>query len=263
MSQQSIRVTVWNEFRHEKSNATCKAIYPNGIHGAIAEHLRGQEGMIVRTATLDEPEHGLTQEVLDQTDVLTWWGHAAHAEVSDEIVERVHARVLDGMGLIVLHSGHYSKIFRSLMGTRCLLRWREADERVRMWVVKPSHPIAQGIGPYIELANEEMYGEHFDVPDPDDLIFVNWYEGGEVFRGGCTWTRGEGKVFYFSAGHETYPIYHHPDILQVITNAVRWTAFAGNSTVVPFYGAMCEPMEEISPKNYQREAIDHEAAAKG
>lgn len=263
MCERQIRVTVWNEFRHEKTNATCKKIYPDGLHEAIANHLRTEQGMTVRTATLDEPEHGLTQEALDQTDVLTWWGHAAHSAVSDEIVERVHARVLQGMGLIALHSAHMSKIFRKLMGTGCALRWREADERVRMWVVKPAHPIVEGIGPYIELPNDEMYGEHFDIPDPDDLIFVNWCEGGEVFRGGCTWTRGLGKIFYFSAGHETYPMYHNPEILQVITNAVRWTAFSGNKTVLPYHGVQCEPIEKLSEKNYEREAIDHEAAAKG
>ncbi len=263
MSNRQIRVTVWNEYRHEKTNATCKSIYPNGMHEAIAEHLRKDPSFSVRTATLDEPEHGLTQEVLDSTDVLTWWGHTAHGEVRDEIVDRVQARVLDGMGLIVLHSGHMSKIFRKLMGTTCLLRWREADEKVRIWVVKPSHPIAQGIGPYIEMPNEEMYGEHFDIPDPDDLIFVSWFEGGEVFRSGCAWSRGLGKVFYFSPGHEVYPVYHNEQILRVITNAVRWTAFNGNESVLPFHGAMCEPLEKIGEKHYEREAIDHEAARKG
>ncbi len=135
-----------------------------------------------------------------------------------------------------------------MMGTSCSLRWREADERVRMWVVKPAHPIARGIGPYIELPKDEMYGEHFDIPDPDDLIFVNWYEGGEVFRGGCAWTRGLGKIFYFSAGHETYPIFHNKEVLQVISNAVRWIAFDGNATVLPYHDANTEALEQISKK---------------
>lgn len=260
MCNSPVRVTVWNEFRHEKSNATCKSIYPEGIHGAIAGHLRKDPGFVVRTATLDEPEHGLTQEVLDQTDVLTWWGHAAHEEVSDEIVDRIQARILQGMGLIVLHSGHMSKVFRRMMATTCLLRWREADEKARIWVVKPSHPIAAGVGPYFELPNEEMYGEHFDVPDPEELIFINWFEGGEVFRSGCTWTRGLGKIFYFSAGHEVYAIYHDANVLQVISNAARWAAFAGNSSVLEFHAANPAPLEKIGEKNYEREAIDHDAA---
>ncbi len=216
-----MRVTVWNEFRHEKTDDRVRAIYPDGMHQVIADALK-QAGHQVRTATLDEPEHGLTAEVLAQTDVLTWWGHAAHREVSDAIVDRVQARVLDGMGLIVLHSGHASKIFRRLMGTSCQLRWREAGERERLWVVEPGHPIAEGLGPYFEVEHAEMYGERFDIPAPDMLVFVSWFEGGEVFRSGCCYHRGRGKVFYFRPGHETYPIYHNPDIQRVLVNAVAW-----------------------------------------
>ena len=217
----SIRVTVWNEFRHEKESAEVAAVYPEGIHGAIAAHLRSQ-GMQVRTATLDEPEHGLTQAVLAETDVLTWWGHMAHAAVLDDIVERVHARVLDGMGLIALHSAHYSKIFRKLMGTTCDLRWREAAERERIWVVEPGHPIAEGLDQYFEIPHCEMYGERFDIPAPDALVFVSWFQGGEVFRSGCCYNRNRGKIFYFRPGHETFPIFRQPEVLRVITNAVRW-----------------------------------------
>ena len=216
-------VTVWSEFRHEKRNAEIGKIYPDGIHGAIAQGLE-KEGFTVRTATLDEPEHGLTEDVLNQTDVLTWWGHMAHGEVQDEIVDRVHARVLDGMGLIVLHSGHFSKIFKKLMGTTCDLKWREADEKERMWVVEPGHPIAEGLGEYIEIPKAEMYGERFDIPAPDTLIFVSWFEGGEVFRSGCCYHRGKGKIFYFRPGHETYPIYYQAEVRRVIVNAVRWAA---------------------------------------
>ena len=257
MSGNPIRFTVWYEFRHEKTYATCKRLYPGGMHETIAAHLREQPGLTVRTATLDEPEHGLTEEVLAQTDVLTWWGHAAHQEVSDAIVDRVQARILAGMGLIVLHSGHYSKIFRRMMGTTCLLRWREAAEKERLWVVSPTHPIAAGLGPFIELPNTEMYGEHFDIPDPDELVFISWFEGGEVFRSGCCFHRGLGRIFYFRPGHEVYPIYHHPDVLKVITNAVYWAAFAGNASVKPFYGAMTEPLETLAPKDYQADAIQH------
>jgi len=219
-----IRVTVWNEFRHEKTDPKVKALYPNGIHRAIADHLNSQDGIVARTATLDEPEHGLTDEVLGETDVLIWWGHMAHDEVSDEVVRKVQARVLEGMGLIPLHSGHHSKIFRTLMGTTCNLKWREADEREVLWVTKPGHPIVQGIDDHIILEKAEMYGEHFDIPEPDELIFISSFAGGEVFRSGCTWTRGAGRIFYFRPGHESYPIFYNPEILRVITNAVRWAA---------------------------------------
>ena len=217
-----IRVTVWNEFRHEQKDEHIGSIYPNGIHGAIAEGLEQAGGFKVRTATLDEPEHGLTQEVIDNTDVFVWWGHMAHHEVNDEVVARVHQRVLDGAGLIVLHSGHFSKIFKRLMGTPCDLKWREADEKERLWVVAQGHPIVEGIGDYIELAQEEMYGEPFGIPQPDELVFVSWFQGGEVFRSGAAYYRGAGKVFYFRPGHETYPTYYNEQIRTVIANAARW-----------------------------------------
>ncbi|MBO0778190.1 MAG: ThuA domain-containing protein [Ktedonobacteraceae bacterium] len=218
-----IRVTVWNEYRHERSHESVRAIYPQGIHNTLATAL-GEKGFATRTATLDETEHGLSEDVLANTDVLIWWGHMAHGEVRDEIVERVKKRVLDGMGLIVLHSGHFSKIFRSLMGTTCDLKWREANDHERIWVVAPGHPITEGLGEYIELEHEEMYGEHFDIPAPETLVFVSWFSGGEIFRSGCCYTRGRGKIFYFRPGHETIPTYHNPTIQKVIANAVRWAA---------------------------------------
>lgn len=220
----TIRATVWNEFRHEREHDAVKAVYPDGIQTVIADYLNGQLGIKAGTATLDEPEHGLTAKVLAKTDVLLWWGHMAHHEVQDEIVTRVQQRVLDGMGLIVLHSGHFSKIFQRLMGTTCNLKWREANEKERVWVVNPGHPIAQGLPEYIELPHEEMYGEHFDIPAPDELVMVSWFEGGEIFRSGCGFYRGCGKIFYFRPGHETYPTYFNPLIRQVIANAVRWAA---------------------------------------
>ncbi len=217
------RVTVWNEFIHENRNPKVTEIYPNGIHEAIAAPLRAS-GLTVGTATLEQPLHGLTDEVLDNTDVMLWWGHLAHDKVSDEIVAKVYRRVLEGMGLIVLHSGHYSKIFTKLMGTPCSLKWREANDRERLWVVAPGHPIVDGISEHITLEAEEMYGEHFDIPQPEELVFVSWFSGGEIFRSGCTYRRGHGRVFYFRPGHETYPTYHNPEIQRVILNAVHWAA---------------------------------------
>lgn len=221
---ESIRVTVWNEYRHEREDERYAKVYPEGIHEAIAAGLRDHRDLTVGTATLDEPEHGLSQATLDATDVLLWWGHKAHGEVEDEIVARVHARVLDGMGLLVLHSGHFSKIFKRLMGTSCDLKWREAGERERLWVVDPSHPIVSGLGEYVELDQEETYGEHFDVPPPEALVLVSWFSGGEIFRSGCCYRRGAGKIFYFRPGHESHPTYFNPEIRRVLANAVRWAA---------------------------------------
>lgn len=237
-----IRVTVWNEYRHEKLSEEIARIYPDGIHGAIASSLQTQPGLEVRTATIDEPEHGLTAEVLAGTDVLTWWGHMAHQEVSDTVVDRIYERVLNGMGLIVLHSGHFSKIFRKLMGTTCNLKWREAGEKERLWVVSPGHPIAAGIGEFIEIPHAEMYGEFFDIPQPDELVFISWFQGGDVFRSGCCFHRGRGKIFYFRPGHETHPIFHQTDVLKVIANAVRWAAPVDGPA--PVFGN-AKPLEQL------------------
>ncbi|MDR2675411.1 MAG: ThuA domain-containing protein [Opitutaceae bacterium] len=256
----AIQVTVWNENRHEKKNPKVAAIYPQGIHGAIAAALSAESGLAVRTATLDEPEHGLTQAVLDGTDVLIWWGHMAHHDVRDEIVERVKKRVHAGMGLIVLHSGHYSKIFKALMGTACSLKWRESTDKERLWVVNPAHPVAAGLPGHFELPFEEMYGEPFAIPAPDELVFISWFTGGEVFRSGAAWQRGCGRVFYFRPGHETYPTYHDANIQRVIANAVRWARPAANlADIHPPRPEACAPLEPLPPDPgaAERPAIGH------
>ncbi len=219
-----IKVTVWNEGRHEKISEEVRRVYPDGIHGALAAFLGTEEDITVRTATLDDPDCGLSQEVVDDTDVMLWWGHMAHGDVPDEVVERVANAVHAGMGLIVLHSGHHSKIFRRLMGTPCSLGWRENGDMERVWVVDPAHPITQGIDRYFELPHVETYAEPFSIPEPEKLLFIGSYEGGEVFRSGCLWRRGHGTVFYFQPGHETFPIYYEPAVQTVIKNAVRYCA---------------------------------------
>jgi trehalose utilization protein len=239
----SIRVTVWNEGVHEKTHEEVRAVYPDGIHSVIASGLREFGYSTVRTATLDDPEHGLTDAVLAETDVLTWWGHMAHGKVSEEVVDKVFRRVvMNGMGLIVLHSGHFSKIFKRLMGTSCDLKWREAGEKERLWVVNPGHPITSGLKDYFELPHEEMYGEYFDIPQPDELVFVSWFPGGEVFRSGCCYYRGRGKVFYFRPGHETFPTYYQSEVKQVIGNAVAWCAPSGGPKT--FFGNY-KPLEAL------------------
>ena len=217
-------VTIWNENIHEHVDEQVLQIYPRGIHHAIADFLDRSPDIETLTATLEQKEHGLAENVLAKTDVLIWWGHKAHDRVDDAVVERVHKRVLEGMGYIALHSSHESKIFKKLLGTSGSLKWREVGERERLWNIEPSHPITAGIGEYIELPQTEMYGERFDIPKPDQLVFISWFQGGEVFRSGCCWDRGYGRIFYFRPGHETYPIFKNEDIQKVITNAVRWAA---------------------------------------
>ncbi|MDD2417784.1 MAG: ThuA domain-containing protein [Oscillospiraceae bacterium] len=218
-----IKVTVWNENIHDKNDQKVKDIYPEGIHGAIEQALNKMEGIEAHTATLDQPECGLSDEVLDNTDVLIWWGHVGHHLVPDELVGKVTERILKGMGFIALHSAHYAKPFTRLMGTSCSLRWREGEFE-RVWCVNPGHPIAEGIPPCFELELEEMYGEYFDIPQPESLVFNGWFRSGEVFRSGCCWTRGLGHVFYFQPGHETFPTYNNPIVQRILGNAVRWAA---------------------------------------
>jgi len=222
---QKINVVVWNEYLHEVEMEEVREIYPDGIHGAIKAYLDKNPALSVGTATLVEEEHGLTEELLAKTDVLLWWGHGAHEKVCDNIVQRVYDRVQAGMGLVVLHSGHASKIFQKLMGTKTdVLKWREDGLHSNVWTVMHNHPIAKGIPDHFVIPQEETYGERFEIPRPDDIVFISSFGGGEVFRSGVTFTRGLGRIFYFQPGHETYPVYHQPEVLKVIENGVLWAA---------------------------------------
>ena len=227
MSDTKINALVWNEGLHEKKDTRVTDVYPKGIHGTICEFLNRDGLITAKAATLDDDEQGLSQDVLDKTDVLLWWSHIAHGDVQDAVVERVHKRVLEGMGIIVLHSSHVSKIFQRLMGTSGKLIWRAVAEREVLWVTHPNHPILKGIDDHFIIEHEEMYGEHFDIPEPQETILISSFAGGEVFRSGCTWRRGAGKVFYFRPGHETYPTFHQAEVQQILINAVHWAAPTG------------------------------------
>ena len=216
-----IRVTVWNEFRHEKEDEATKAIYPNGLHAVIKEFLDKNDDMEVRLAALDDPEQGLPDEVLNNTDVLLWWGHCHHSEVDDALVERIRQRVYRGMGFIGLHSAHHSKPFRAIVGATGDLQWGDEQHEI-VWNVFPQHPIAQGLPACFDLGIDELYSEPFFIPQPDQLVFTSWFEYGNVFRSGVCFFRGLGKVFYFQPGHETCPSYYNPYVQKIITNGVRW-----------------------------------------
>lgn len=219
-----MNILIYNEFRHEKDpNCRASQVYPEGIHTAIADFLKKEPDLNVRTVTLDTVEE-ITEDVLKNTDVLLWWGHMKHDDVPDAVAERVHNAVLNGMGAIFLHSAHKSKPFMRLMGTSCSLIWRESDDMERVWVAAPYHPIAAGLDRFFEIPADETYGEPFGIPTPEEIVFIGWFTGGEVFRSGCTWQRGCGRVFYFQPGHETYPIFYDENVQKVILNAVRWVA---------------------------------------
>ncbi|MBO5213499.1 MAG: ThuA domain-containing protein [Clostridia bacterium] len=240
-----IRVLIWNEFHHEQTKDHVKAIYPEGIHGCIRDFLKTNEDLQITTATLFDENIGLSDELLENTDVLIWWGHVKHKDVPDEWVEKIKNRVLQGMGLIVLHSGHHSKIFKALMGTPCNLRWRESDDHERLWNLAPNHPVMKGIPEYFELDGEETYGERFDIPTPDELLMIGWFSGGEVFRSVCTFTRGLGRILYLQPGHETYPTFKNSYIQKLISNGIYWAA--PNCTVT-----LKGPHEPISPEERRK-----------
>lgn len=206
-----------------KTAEEMRKIYPDGLGKTLENHFKEKDDISVKLVTIDMPGFGITDELLENTDVLVWWSHIAQQAIPDELAVKIQQRVLQGMGLIVLHSGHLCKPLKLLLGTSCTLRWREGDFE-RVWTTAPTHPIAKGIPPMFELETEEMYGEFFDIPKPDDVVFTGWFRGGEVFRSGCTWTRGHGKIFYFQPGHETNPTYHNEYILKILDNAVHWTA---------------------------------------
>lgn len=218
-----LRITIYNEYVHERENEAVARVYPGGIHETLRRQLACGD-VSVRTVTLAQLPDGLSENVLEETDVLVWWAHKAHHLVPDEVAVRVQQAVLRGMGAVFLHSGHHSKPFRLLMGTSCNLTWREEGDRELVWVCNPAHPIAQGLGRFIRIDHDETYGEPFDIPEPDQLVFISGYEHGEVFRSGCCFLRGNGRIFYFQPGHETYPVYENPDVVRVLNNAVRWAA---------------------------------------
>ncbi len=246
-----IRATVWNEFRHEKNEAHIKAVYPDGLHDVIASCLAEDGDIEAKKAALDDPDQGLPDSLLDQTDVLLWWGHMAHHEVSDALVEKVCRRVIGGMGLIVLHSGHHSKVFRSIIGDSGNLMWGDMQKEI-VWNVNPTHPIAAGIPSHFVLEAEELYAEPFCIPQPDEQIFLSWFEKGYLFRSGNLWRRGRGKVFYFQPGHEEYPIYFDPNVRRILRNAVRYCAPAETGYrptpygVCPCVGGFAADGEEIA-----------------
>ncbi|MGZ9812523.1 ThuA domain-containing protein [Pseudoroseicyclus sp. H15] len=256
------RAIVWGENVHEQKNALVRKLYPEGMHATIAEALNAAEGISAETATLQEPEHGLPEGRLDNCDVLFWWGHAAHGDVSEEVAIRVQEAVWAGMGLVVLHSGHFSKPFKRLMGTPCNLTWREAGERERIWVTARNHPIAAGLPDHFELENEEMYGEPFGIPEPEQQVFVSWFQGGEVFRSGACWTRGAGRVFYFRPGHETYPTYYDENVRKVLVNAARWAHNPAPRVADP-NAAPNVPVESALEPIEQRGETLHEAGEEG
>ena len=217
-----INVVVWNEFRHEKKSEKVKAVYPDGLHAVIKEFLSSDARLDVTLAALDDPCQGLPDERLENTDVLIWWGHMAHGEVSDDLVRKIQERVYAGkMGFVALHSAHHSKPFKALLGATGNLTWGKNQKEI-IWNLMPSHPIAAGIPEHVLIDSEELYGEPFYIPQPDALVFGSWFEDGHIMRSGACFLRGAGKIFYFQPGHETCRSFYNPYVQRIIANAVHW-----------------------------------------
>ena len=217
-----IRATIWNEYIHETAEPAVAALYPGGIHETLARLLQ-DEDFCITTSYLNKDEYqGLSPALLRDTDVLIWWSHCAQDALTDETAARVVSRVREGMGFIVLHAGRNSKPFRQLLGTSCGAVWRDWNEKAYIWTTCPAHPIAAGVPEVFALDGEEMYGEYFDIPRPDDVVFISWFAGGNVFRGGVTFTYGLGKIFYFHPGHERCKSLYNENVVRILKNAVRW-----------------------------------------
>ena len=183
-----MNVLIWAEDKPlPEHREKFRELYKNGIEGQLAAFLSENPDMEIRTATMQDAEQGLSEAALDWADVLVYWSHKHWREVEDCHVDYMHKRVLEGMGLVVLHSAHASKIFSRLMGTRTQsLRWRENDERQRYWIVNPAHPVAEGLdGEYFDIPMDETYGEYFEIPQPDEQVFSHLdgaHAGYSIFR---------------------------------------------------------------------------------
>ncbi len=232
-----MRVTLFTEYNDSMVDDEARVSYPEGMNAALEAFLKTENEVTTIVHSKDDDGSALTEEILKNTDVLVWWGHWYHGGVSDRVVDMVVDFVNRGMGFIALHSAHESKPFRRLVGTSGALSWREMGENERLWVIEHAHPITKGIDKYIDIPHEEMYGEPFSIPAPDELLFISWFRGGEVMRSGCVFNRGYGKIFFFRPGHETLPTYLIPEIQRVVLNAVKYVA--------PVSGVLDAPIKSV------------------
>ena len=222
-AQKKRRVVVWSE------GTAPKNVYPQDINAAIAEGLKPLKGWDIVTASINDPDQGLPEDMLNSASVLIWWGHQKHGAVSDALVDRIVKRVRDGgMGFIATHSAHYSKPLKAILGTPCGWKYYIDDgARVDLVVKAPSHPIALGVKNFT-LPHTERYGDPFEVPTPETVVFDGIYTlpngAAENAQQGMVWTVGKGRVFYFQPGHESYPIYFQDEIRHIFRNGVQWCA---------------------------------------
>ncbi len=219
-----MKVTIVCEYNSSMDSLEGKKAYPNGMGNCLKDFLQSAYDDVTLITYDDKGADELTDDIIEKTDVMFWWGHWYHGAILEELADKIVSRVQRGMGMVFLHSAHMSKPFKKLIGSTGTLKWREVGEHERLWCVDMSHPIAEGLGEYIDIPQEEMYGEPFDIPKPDELVYIGWFQGGEVFRGGCVFKRGRGKFFYFNPGHETYPTYRILKIQKLLIQACEYVA---------------------------------------
>lgn len=218
-----MKVTIFTEFNASMESEEAKVSYPEGMNACLYDFISKEHDVKMIVHSKDDDGSELTEEILKNTDVLIWWGHWYHGLVSDDVINMVADYVNRGMGFIALHSAHESKIFQKLVGTSGALSWREMGENERLWIIERNHPIVAGIeDTHIDIEHEEMYGEPFSIPAPDELVLISWFKGGEVMRSGCVFNRGYGKIFFFRPGHETLPTYKHAQVQRIVLNAIEY-----------------------------------------
>lgn len=219
-----MNITIFNEYHPNEHTGKAEKNYPGGIHIALKSIFESQEYDVV-TATQEQACNGLTDEILDNTDVLLWWSKNWDNELLNSVADKVVSRIREGMGAVFLHSAKNSKPFLRLTGTTSAtapVSWKEPGESERLFVVSPAHPIAEGIPSGYVIPNEEPYCEYFDIPKPDDIVFLGGFGNGMCIRAGVTFTRGAGKIFFFQPGHDSFPVYNDKVIRRIILNAVNW-----------------------------------------
>lgn len=214
-----VRVRIWCE------GTAPRSVYPDDIDGALADVLGRQAGLVVSRGRLTDLQAGLSDQVLDASDALVWWGHLRHDAVPDDRALAVVKRVREGrLGFVALYAACGSKPFRQMMSMPCEPgSWREDGRPEFVSIKAPDHPIARGIAPFT-ISKTDMFSEPFAVPEPETVVFVSSWQKGETLRSGLTWTIGKGRVAYLRTGPDNYPVLFHPSIRQAIANSVRWVS---------------------------------------
>jgi trehalose utilization protein len=252
-----VRVLLWSEQTEPRD------VYPTGISGALADHLNQHKEFEAKTAKLDDPDAGVGEAALAETDVLVWFGHKKHGAVPDDAVERVVKHIRErGMGFVGLHSTHFAKpLKKALNDTGAWSSYKNFGQPEQMWVVLPKHPIAKGLKDFT-IPKEEIYTEPFEVPEPEAVIVEGTWPSGHRNRECMVWTLDKGRFVYIRAGHEDYPIYFMPEMQTLVRNGVLWAAKKTNAPKKLARREAGPPATATGPAKDPAKEAPKEAAAK-